>query len=38
VRELLSQELGTEVKVPPFPQLMGAYGAALMALERRGKA
>jgi activator of 2-hydroxyglutaryl-CoA dehydratase len=33
IRELLAQELKSEVIVPPEPQLMGAYGAALIALE-----
>lgn len=32
VRRLLSTELACEVEVPPDPQLMGAYGAALIAL------
>jgi predicted CoA-substrate-specific enzyme activase len=31
--ELLEKQLGTEVKVPPNPQLTGALGAALFALE-----
>ena len=31
VRELLSEELGHDIEVPPKPQLMGAYGAALIA-------
>ncbi len=34
MRELLSKELGHEVRAPSHPQLMGAYGAALLALER----
>jgi len=33
VRSILSQELGEEVIVPSDPQLMGAYGAALIAKE-----
>jgi predicted CoA-substrate-specific enzyme activase len=32
VRALLEEELGTPVQVPAQPQLMGAYGAALLAL------
>lgn len=32
VRRFLYEELGQEVIVPPDPQLMGAYGAALIAL------
>jgi predicted CoA-substrate-specific enzyme activase len=32
VRTMLEQELGTAVEVPSHPQLMGAYGAALVAL------
>lgn len=32
VRTMLEQELGLPVEVPPHPQLMGAYGAALLAL------
>jgi predicted CoA-substrate-specific enzyme activase len=34
VRALLAEELGAEVVVPEAPQLMGAYGAALLALGR----
>ena len=34
IRKLLAEELKHEVIVPPDPQLMGAYGAALIALER----
>ena len=33
IRNLLSEELGHDVIVPSRPQLMGAYGAALLALE-----
>jgi activator of 2-hydroxyglutaryl-CoA dehydratase len=33
IRSLLGEELGRDVIVPPRPQLMGAYGAALLALE-----
>jgi predicted CoA-substrate-specific enzyme activase len=32
VRAMLEQDLGLPVEVPPHPQLMGAYGAALLAL------
>ncbi len=32
VRQFLGEELDFEVLVPPHPQLMGAYGAALIAL------
>jgi predicted CoA-substrate-specific enzyme activase len=32
VRVMLEQEFGLPVEVPPQPQLMGAYGAALLAL------
>ncbi|HUU00128.1 MAG TPA: acyl-CoA dehydratase activase [Myxococcota bacterium] len=31
VREFLAQELGRPVELPEHPQLMGAYGAALLA-------
>jgi len=31
---LLGEQLGHPIEVPPAPQLMGAYGAALMALDR----
>ncbi len=34
VRAILAEELGHKIDVPPQPQLMGAYGAALIALER----
>ncbi len=33
VREMMSEVAGMEVVLPPYPQLMGAYGAALIALE-----
>jgi predicted CoA-substrate-specific enzyme activase len=33
VRRMLGEALGVEVIVPPRPQLMGAYGAALIGLE-----
>jgi predicted CoA-substrate-specific enzyme activase len=32
VRQFLADALGADVEVPPEPQLMGAYGAALLAL------
>lgn len=35
---MLEQETGERVVVPPQPQLMGAYGAALIALERERQA
>lgn len=35
LRELLGEELGHMVEVPPHPQLMGAVGAALLAREAR---
>ena len=38
MRRLLSEELGHPVEVPAAPQLMGAYGAALTALGRGGRA
>ena len=34
VRTLLAEELGHPVELPPHPQLMGAYGAALIAAKR----
>ncbi|MFW5878868.1 MAG: acyl-CoA dehydratase activase [Myxococcota bacterium] len=33
-RTLLAEELGMEVEVPALPQIMGAYGAALLAANR----
>lgn len=33
IRALLSEELGEPVQLPDEPQLMGAYGAALIALD-----
>jgi len=33
VREMMSQATGFEVVLPPHPQLMGAYGAALLGLD-----
>lgn len=33
----LEQELGCEILIPDHPQLVGALGAALFALERNGK-
>ena len=35
VRRFLGEALGSEVRVPEDPQLMGAYGAALLGLEAR---
>lgn len=32
IRYMLSEETGEEIILPEFPQLMGAYGAALIAL------
>ena len=32
--ELLGAQLGHPIEVPPQPQLMGAYGAALVAIPR----
>jgi activator of 2-hydroxyglutaryl-CoA dehydratase len=32
LRELLEERLGVTILVPPEPQLVGAYGAALSAL------
>jgi activator of 2-hydroxyglutaryl-CoA dehydratase len=29
--QMFSEELGQEVKTPPHPQLIGAWGAALLA-------
>lgn len=37
IARLLEAETGETVIVPPHPQLMGAYGAALVALERLGE-
>jgi activator of 2-hydroxyglutaryl-CoA dehydratase len=33
VPKMLEEEMGEEVVVPKYPQLMGAYGAALIAME-----
>lgn len=33
IPKMLGEETGEEIIVPSFPQLMGAYGAALIALE-----
>ena len=33
IPKMLAEETGEEIVVPSFPQLMGAYGAALIALE-----
>jgi predicted CoA-substrate-specific enzyme activase len=38
VRAMLEEELGVKVEIPPYPQLMGAYGAALLALGGLGSA
>lgn len=35
-KEMFSKKLGREVFVPPLPQLTGAFGAALYALEEKG--
>jgi predicted CoA-substrate-specific enzyme activase len=35
LRTLLTDALGEEIKVPPDPQLTGAYGAAILAKESR---
>lgn len=35
-REMFSKKLGREIFVPPLPQLTGALGAALYALEEKG--
>ena len=37
IARLLEAETGQRVIVPPHPQLMGAYGAALVALEKAGE-
>lgn len=36
--EMLEEQLKIEISLPPFPQLTGAFGAALFALEREGGA
>jgi predicted CoA-substrate-specific enzyme activase len=36
VRHMLASETGQQVTMPHHPQLMGAYGAALLALEMTG--
>ena len=33
IPRLLEEETGEKVVIPRYPQLMGAYGAALVALE-----
>ncbi len=33
VRQMMAEAAGTPVVLPPYPQLLGAYGAALLALE-----
>jgi activator of 2-hydroxyglutaryl-CoA dehydratase len=30
---MMAKATGMEVLLPPYPQLMGAFGAALLALE-----
>jgi predicted CoA-substrate-specific enzyme activase len=37
VRAMLEEDLGVAVEVPPQPQLMGALGAALLALGSGGQ-
>jgi activator of 2-hydroxyglutaryl-CoA dehydratase len=37
ISELLSLELGQKILVPKEPQLMGALGAALIAMEHARK-
>jgi activator of 2-hydroxyglutaryl-CoA dehydratase len=37
IARLLEAETGETVLVPPHPQLMGAYGAALLALAKIGE-
>ena len=34
--KMFEQKLGKDIFVPPFPQLTGAFGAALFALEAKG--
>jgi predicted CoA-substrate-specific enzyme activase len=36
IRHMLASETGQQVTMPRHPQLMGAYGAALLALEMNG--
>ncbi len=38
IREMITQELGEQVTMPEYPQLMGAYGAALIALKNSNRA
>jgi activator of 2-hydroxyglutaryl-CoA dehydratase len=33
IKRLLGDELGGEVKVPEYPQMVGAFGAAIIAQE-----
>jgi predicted CoA-substrate-specific enzyme activase len=33
LRELLTESLGAEIRIPPDPRMVGAYGAALLAQE-----
>ncbi|MFQ6033411.1 MAG: acyl-CoA dehydratase activase [Candidatus Bipolaricaulia bacterium] len=35
IRRMLEEEMGERAIIPRYPQLMGAYGAALIALESR---
>jgi len=37
VRRMLEEETGERVVLPRYPQLMGAYGAALLAMEIKGE-
>jgi predicted CoA-substrate-specific enzyme activase len=34
--EMFQEKIGTQIFVPPLPQLTGAFGAALYALDRKG--
>ncbi len=36
--EMLEEQLKIEISLPPFPQLTGAFGAALFAMEWKGVA
>lgn len=35
IRKMIEEEMGEKVIMPTYPQLMGAYGAALIALKER---
>ncbi len=37
IQQMLEEETGEQVVLPRYPQLMGAFGAALFALEARGE-